>query len=240
MTAIIGYSTKTLTIMLTDRRINYGAKQELGYEDNRVKLINLPDMGWASGAGLADFLDSFKESLAENKVSSTDDVRKIYDDAVVKAKEINPSSFEEHIDKSVAVVSWFGATTDYQEIFFRMGLLSKSSFGNNIAVANSEEIFIVYPSDYLENQELVMDLEKRHGIHVQFNGDINLVLKRMFEMFKEISDKSPYVSSICDAGLFFIAPDGIYKIKISGEVDDLIRELDEGKLEQKFEIVASY
>ncbi|MCM3292384.1 hypothetical protein M3661_19880 [Paenibacillus sp. MER 180] len=240
MTAIICYSTKMLNIMLTDRRINYGSKQELGYTDNRIKLINLPEMGWVSGAGLADFLDSFKGSLAEKEVRSTDDVLKIYDDAVVNAKEINPSSFEQQIDQSVAVVSWFGASTDYTEMFFRMGILSNAHYGKNIALAPSEEIFIVYPSDYLENLELVKDLEERHGLHDQINGDIIVVLKQMFEVFKEISDNSPYVSSICDVGLFFIDQDGIYKSKISGEVHDLLRELEEGKLEQRFEIVSSF
>lgn len=55
LTVNIGYASKCLSIIVTDRRINYGKNQEFGYSDNNNKLVNLKDMGWATGAGLASF-----------------------------------------------------------------------------------------------------------------------------------------------------------------------------------------
>ncbi len=101
----------------------------------------------------------------------------------------------------------------------------------------NERIFITYPDDYLKNLEEIKKLESLHELNVKFEGDLIKVLRRVFEIFKIISDKSIYVSSSCDLGLQVLTSEGIFKIKLSGEIDDLLCELGKGSIENKFEII---
>lgn len=237
MTVNIGYVSKYLSIIVTDRRINYGENQEFGYSDNNNKLINLKDMGWATGAGLANFLDDFKEKLSESEVKNSDDVIALFHDVVEKAKQDEPD-FAEHIDKSVGMISWFSALEDLSDFFFRVGLLSNSDFGRNIALLNNEELQIVYPTEYLDDIAKVRELEKRYDMKIKFDGDLNKIFSRIFTIFSEISKESNFVSSICDVGLHFLNSEGFFKVRFSGEVEELLNDLYSGKIEERYELVS--
>lgn len=114
MTTVISLSNEYCSIIITDNRENYGCLGELGYEDGRTKLINIPDMGWVCGAGLADFLDLLKDTLSKSKITTTDDIESVYKKVISEYKN-NNNDFEEDIKSSVMIASWIGF--DGEDIF---------------------------------------------------------------------------------------------------------------------------
>lgn len=136
------------------------------------------------------------------------------------------------------MISWFSALEDLSEFFFRVGLLSNNDFGRNIALLSNEEIKIVYPSEYLDDIDKVRELEKRYEMNIKFDGDLNKVLSRILTIFAEISKESMFVSSICDVGLHFLSSEGFFKVRFSGEVEDLLNDLYLGEIETRYEIVS--
>lgn len=236
MTAIIGYATKLLSIILIDNRINWGNNQEFGFEDGKVKLVDLPELGWAGGAGLSVFCDHFKKSLAEAEVYEAQKVIDVFNESVSYSKSMLPE-FSESIDESIAVASWLGASEGLKDFFFRVGVLSKKEFGNKMGLLNENELFIVYPPEYLNSIEKVNEFEGRFNLKVEYNGNISVILEEMFHMFEEISQNSKFVSTTCDVGLFFLATEGFVKAKISGEISELIEDLEKGKIDTRIEVV---
>lgn len=63
MSVVINYTCDYFSLIATDTRITYknNTNEVLHWEDGREKLINLPNIGWTAGVGLAHFLDKFKE-----------------------------------------------------------------------------------------------------------------------------------------------------------------------------------
>jgi|SRR5699024_8064967 len=235
MTAVLGYVTQAISVILCDRRINFGKYQEFGYSDENKKLVDLTEMGWASGAGLATFLDEFKDNLDKEYIKDTDDIIRAFNVAVGQAKEQTPHLSKE-IDKSSAMISWFGVPSE-QQMTFRVGILSNHHFGSNIALINDEEIQTLYPGDYIDNPDLVKDFEERFEKSIGFQGDIEDILDRMLHMFDEISSNSKYVSKCCDIGLHCFTQNGILKLKISGEVNELISEIENGNINNRLELI---
>ncbi|MEW4425989.1 hypothetical protein AB1I68_00680 [Paenibacillus pabuli] len=234
MTAIVGFVRQTLSIIITDNRINYGKHQEFGYDDTRSKLFNLPDMGWACGAGLSVFIDSFKESLVSEPIEDTHKIVEIYKKAINSAKSFNPE-LAEFIDDSVVMASWFGASTE--KITFRIGFSSKSHYGDHLALLNDNEILVIYPPEYLESKEKVRDLVDRFPLKMDSNDGINIILERMLKIFNEISNNSKFVSTTCEVGMHEFTYEGVIKSKIAGESRELITELENGRITERIEIV---
>ncbi|WP_339271711.1 hypothetical protein NYE54_09205 [Paenibacillus sp. FSL K6-1330] len=236
MTAIIGFTTGLFSIILTDNRINWGMEQEYGYEDGQEKLFNIPEMGWAGGAGLSLFINDFKKSLAEEKVSEVQNIIDIFKNSVDYSKNEAPE-YSEVIDESVAIASWIGATEAMDKILFRVGVLSKKHFGNQMGLLNENEIFVVYPPEYLRSIEKVRELEERYKLKIEHDFDLSEILIRMLHIFNEISQNSKFVSTTCDVGLQFMAEEGLIKAKISGEITKLINKLENGDVSSCIEII---
>lgn len=234
MTTIVGFVRQNISIIITDNRINYGRYQEGGYEDTKRKLFNLPNMGWACGAGLSYFIDAFKDSLISEPIEDTDKIVEIYKRAMNYAKSIEPE-LADIIDDSVVMASWFGATTE--KFTFRIGFSTKSHYGDQLALLNDNEILVIYPPEYLESIEKVRDLKERFPFIMDSNDEINVVLGRMLKIFNEISENSKFVSTTCDVGVQEITLEGVIKSKISGECKELITELEDGKITERIETV---
>lgn len=234
MTAVLSYVNKYFSIILSDNRVSYGLNQEGGYEDGHIKLINLRNMGWASGAGFADYLEKFKKALAINKIRSVGDIETIFKDVLESFKKEKPV-WQKEIDSSVAVASWIGSSNGLN-MFFRIGILSNEHFGIGIKVLNNGSLNILYPGDYLTDTSKVDSIETKYSLEIG-EKDFQFVLEHMLNIFKEISITSNQVSSTCDIGVHKIAEDEIYKLKISGEVDELIKALERGSIEELTETI---
>lgn len=235
MTTVISYVTELFSIIITDNRINFGPNQEGGYEDGHLKLINLKDMGWASGAGLSDFLDEIKNRLSTKEIRTTDDIKKEFSEALKMQKSKEPY-FVGYIEESVVVTSWLGATES--NIFLRVGALSEKHFGTSIVSLEKGLIDIVYPGDYLDYVDKISVLKEKHELKIE-QDDFGFVLKSMFKIFKHISLNSNQVSKTCDVGIMIFLEDGLYKLKISGEIKELIDELTNGNINSRIEVISA-
>lgn len=235
MTAVLSYVSKEFSIILSDNRINFGRYQEHGFEDGHVKLVNLRDMGWASGAGLSDYLFKLKEALASNEIKDTNNIEILFKSVLEACKSENPI-FEEDIDASVVVASWLGANET--SIFLRVGILSNKHFGTNLAILENGSINIVYPGDFLESPNKIKFTEERYDLNIGKKGFWGS-LRIMLNIFNDISLNSKQVSRTCDIGIHIIQEDGIYKFKISGEIETLLSELNTGSIQDRIEIINS-
>lgn len=236
MTAIISYVNEYCSIIISDNRVNYGFNQEGGYEDGQLKLINLPDMGWVSGAGLTNFLDILKATLASNEIKIIEDIASVYEKVINSYKAQEPD-WEEAIDASVMVASWVGF--DGVNTVFRIGTMSNKHFGLNIMALQEKRIHIVYPGDFLSNKDKIDCVESIFNLE-QTDDNFFLNLAYMLKVFKYISLNSKQVSNTCDVGLQMYQPDGgIYKFKISGTIEELITKAESENFEDSIEIVSS-
>jgi len=223
-----------MSVIMSDDRINYGRYQEFGYLDGTTKLIELPNMGWASGAGLSDYLDKLKNSLVNLEPTNSDEIKKVYKKVIEKCKAEDPDSADD-IDESVAVVSWI--SSDSKEIFFRVGIFSAKHFGEKLMILQNGHIFIAYPGDYLDDPIKTETLERKYNLQIGEELDFYSILKNMFEIFKEIVLDSNYVSNNCDVGIQVLQQDGIYKLKISGDIFDLLDKVSNNKLDTEFKVI---
>lgn len=66
----------------------------------------------------------------------------------------------------------------------------------------------------------------------EIKGDFGFVLNKIFTIYKEIFIGSKYVSNSCDVGILMELEGQIYKLKISGEIEELIAHLVQGKIEE--------
>ncbi|MEK5390197.1 hypothetical protein NSQ59_07405 [Margalitia sp. FSL K6-0131] len=234
MTTVISLSNEYCSIIITDNRENYGCLGELGYEDGRTKLINIPDMGWVCGAGLADFLDLLKDTLSKSKITTTDDIESVYKKVISEYKN-NNNDFEEDIKSSVMIASWIGF--DGEDIFFRTGTMSEKHFEKNLYCIGENYINIVYPGDYLNELDKVEELENKFELNVE-EKDFFTILNYLLKIFNYISNNSNTVSTTCDIGIQILQADGIYKLKISGEVEELISLIETDNIGSKIEIIS--
>jgi hypothetical protein len=238
MTAVLCYTTNILSIILSDKRVSYGRYAELGYSDEYTKLVNLPEMGWAAGAGAGDYLDQLKETLADSDILSVKDIIDVYEE-VSTSFSSNGFYSEEHIKSSAVVASWIGFDEEINSIKFRIGVLSSEHVGKEgMGSVSDNLIFTLYPIDYIEDENKVEVLLNKHGWEHQFDGDMNALYEKLFSVFEEIANDSPYVSSTCDVGLQIFLDNVIYKIKFSGEISDLIRAVKENRIHERYELIS--
>ncbi|WP_316569612.1 hypothetical protein [Neobacillus sp. YIM B06451] len=232
MSVVINYVSEFISIIATDTRISWGKNAEYGYDDDNEKLVDLPQMGWTSGVGLGWFLDTFKENLAAEEISNPAQIEEIYSQAIMETMESRPG-FEEEINKSALAASWIGLSEERDKVFCRIGLLNKELFGEVIKLLPFNQLFVLYPWEYLENPERANEFEGRYSFYHEFDGDIIAILKKICSMFDELSETKS-VSKICDIGVQFIAPDGIYKIRIREDIQLIIDELNKDIIPGKF------
>jgi hypothetical protein len=240
MTAILTYVGEKFSIILSDDRINYGPNQEGGYEDGTTKLVDLNYMGWASGAGLSDYLDDLKRSLVRTKPSRPDDIKAIYN-RVLEIHHKNDPDYIEDINKSVVVASWLGFDMDTSSVLLRIGSVCKEHFDDKLMFLPKGIIDVIYPGDYVDDLSKVDRLKDKFDFRV--TGDIGEVIGKMLEIFEEISKNSIYVSQHCDIGTMNVVDRNefwnVYKHKISGDVTKLIDSYKTGKLEREIEVVSA-
>lgn len=240
MTAILTYIGKDFSIILSDNRINFGPNQEGGYEDGTTKLVDLNYMGWASGAGLSDYLDDLKRSLVRIKPSSPDDIKNIYT-RVLESHHKNDPDYIEDINKSVVVASWLGFNADTSSVLLRIGSVCKEHFDDKVMFLPEGIIYVVYPGDYVDDLSKVDELKDKFDFEV--TGDIGEVISKMLEIFEEISKNSIYVSQHCDIGTMNVVDNNkfwnVYKHKISGNVTKLINSYKTGNFEKEIEVVSA-
>lgn len=235
MTAIISYANEYCSIIITDNRVNYGYNQEGGYEDGHLKLINLPDMGWVSGAGLADYLDILKLKLASSEIHYVADIEKVYEEVITAFKDVEPY-WEDKIDASVMVASWVGF--DGEKLVFRVGTMSKKHFDYNLMRIKENTFHIVYPGDFLSDESKIDHLNDVFKLD-ETDDDFFINLANMLKIFNHISLNSVQVSDTCDIGIQVLLNDDVYKFKISGDIEELISKAESEDLEEEMEIVSS-
>lgn len=239
MSVVIAYSTDVLSIILTDKRVSFGKYAEFGYSDDGEKLINLSDMGWAAGAGVSEYLYDLKQNLSSENIKDVKDIINVYQ-KISNTYFIDPNYSKEDIDMSAVVASWLGFDEKICFFKFNVGILSSQHISENgIKTLSPNQIFTLYPIDYLDNQNKISSLLSKHGCEHQFDGDINKLYEKIFGLFREIAEDSKYVSTTCDIGLHLIQKDGVYKIKLSGEINELMNELKEGRIQERYEVVSA-
>jgi len=235
ITVVVCYGDKYLTIIMSDDRVNCNIFGRHIYEDGHTKLVELPNMGWASGAGLSDFLETFKKELSKSTVFNIEEMGSIYKKILEKSKKNRPdlSSF---ISKSAIVVSWVAVLED--ELYLRFGVFEEENFDTEIAVCEFGNYLVLYPGDYLDDQDKIKNVSEKYLNYDNSEEEsYEKILSRMFSIFNEISSNSEQCSTHCDVGIQVVQPTGIYKIKFGGEIKELILLLDEEKLDEKYELV---
>lgn len=237
MTVVLCYLNNICSIIVADNRISYGKNQEWGYKDNNNKLIDLRNMGWASGTGFADYLDEIQSSLSKLKAKSTDDTKLVYRNVIEKCKKQQPL-YSDDIDESVLIASWVGTSNpDFSDAYLRIGFLCNKYYGDEFQFLQKGYTIIFYPGDY-------DDTAKRKYIDDNFNfepqQDMNFALKNMLSIFKVISSNSSQVSETCDIGMQVIKGNGIYKLRRGGHINQLIKEFDADNVESKMRFVSMF
>lgn len=234
MTVVVTYVDTLRSIIMVDDRLNWGRNQEFGYEDGNIKLIDIPNMGWASGAGYSDFIDIFQQKISERNIANTTDIASAYKEAIEDEIRNSPMN-KGDIESAACVASWFGMTEEGPTM--RVGLLSHNHFGSELAKLENGNLQLLYPGDYLEDLSKVKVIEESYNNRFTESASYEEILETMLKIFKDISEDSIYVSENCHIGLFYIQQDGVYKSRISGEIDFLLNELANERLFNHLEVV---
>lgn len=172
--------------------------------------------------------------MAKADIYNTDDIVRIYKLTNNEVKNIIPM-WDKEIDKSVVSTSWVGISED--QLVFHLGLLSKQHFHENIAIIPKDHFEICYPSEYIENPQIIEDFVSKVDLHHEYNFNIDSVIEKALSLFDEISSTSVSVSRECHIGQQFMAHDGIYKVRLAGDVEQLLQNAIKGQISNHFEIV---
>ena len=105
MSIVINYVSKYMAIIATDTRISYGGNAEYGFSDDNMKLVELPNMGWCSGAGYHDFLELFKSNLAQSTLHNPNEIEVLFNNSIEVAIDKSILIFEEDIKASAVTFS---------------------------------------------------------------------------------------------------------------------------------------
>jgi hypothetical protein len=234
MSVVINYVSKHIAIIASDTRVNYGRNAEFGYSDNNIKLVNLPNMGWCSGVGYHDFLELFKNKLAHAEVNDPRETEAIFKESIEQAIVDSMLSHIEHINSSAVSFSWVSTTPE--DIFCRIGLMSKKHFDNNLTLMNEGEFRIFYPGEYIDDSNLVRQFEETYNLQFQLAPDdpdlLSKLLDRKLSMFNYISNRAKTVSRTCHVGILLLSQQGIYKFRSIVDIDSLEEQGGNVSLEQ--------
>lgn len=245
MSVVINYVTKYLSVIATDTRIVYGKYGGLLglYSDDNEKLFNLESgsFGWIAGAGLCDILDEFKDKIAKiiiDKPINIDVIVEIYKDCLQKGYA-KWGDLKRDIDNTAASISYLGYTETENDFSMRIGILSKKLLDTTeeLPRLDYENFFVLFPSEYIDNRELVEEFEKKFPVSYPFKNDLNDLLLKILGMFLYIKSNSSSVSNICDIGLYLVNLDGIFKIRIRDDAATLVKCVLENKISEKMQII---
>lgn len=153
MTLVLSYVNENFCTIISDRRVSYGSNQEFGFDDNDIKLVKLNNLGWASGSGWVDYLTNLKTKIASTEIENTSGIVKIYKDVSESLLKSKPDHAED-IDNSCVVLSWLSEN-------FTIGILSRQLSRDSISFLNTNQLFILYPADYQNDESKVEKLEKK-------------------------------------------------------------------------------
>lgn len=234
MTINISYVTQGMSMIISDKRLSHGLKGEYGYTDGNEKLINLKEMGWASGSGLYNFIEPFNQKLSKTTIEKIEDVMDIYEETVRQTVNQYPQ-YQEEIEKSIVSFSFHNFDFNEKEFKFHIGILKREYLSDHgIREVPNNVFYIIPPSDftpYVKKTAHTNQQIKRN------NNQFEDILKEGLEIFKELSVDSRFVSEECDIGIHTLLKDGIYKFKISGEVNMLLEKLDEGLIKERIKLI---
>nr|WGD93650.1 hypothetical protein P5629_08515 [Bacillus subtilis] len=227
MTTIICYKDETVSMILADRRLNWGKNQEGGYDDTREKIVATL-FGWASGGGFSDFSDIFISKLIRDKVLQLPELKVAFKSTVEQCIHENPDYIDD-IKRSTVIASWL--ERHGENIVPYVGVLAME-YGNKIrALFNNKIDVVVFPPEFLNDPKKREELSIKHELESEQRlTNPQAVLKKMLEIFKDISSESKYVSDICDVGIIEIKEGKPQKFKASGEVTQLLKDLESDKL----------
>lgn len=210
MTVILAYCNEDCSIVMSDKRLNIGKNQGNGFIDNAQKL-NEFGAGWASGSGLYEVANRVIHYLKTDKGNLIDSYRH----SIKEMKNGNPDLIEE-IDNTIILISTLDSTKKFSLYSLRNG---------HIQGLKKERIIIVYPEDFSH----VKEFEERYVF--EFNKEIGLpnILYQMMILYKEICEKSNYVSNTCDIGITFKVNEKFSTLKKCGSIIQLIEQLKNNK-----------
>jgi hypothetical protein len=230
MSVVIGYVTDSFSVIITDTRITYGKNAEYGWDDNYEKLVSIPNMGWATGVGVFDVIDKFNKNLAKTKIGTIKNIEELYLKTLEKEKR-EQECLKDHIDSTVITCSWVDINT------LRVGLLNKEFFGENLVELIQNQITILYPFDYLEDERKVADIQKRYCLNNKYSN-FEKLLEHLLLIFADISANSFGVSNICDIGIQLFLKNSIYKLNLKEDVRPLIQASKDGTIMNMLSVVS--
>lgn len=237
MSVVLSYVSDLISLIAADTRVIYGHSMEStsAYDDNNKNLYNT-SIGWCAGTGLYSFVESIKIDLQKNRVNNVYDILSIYH----KTKDKMYNSKEKELNISTIVVSYIEDNL-HQNLDLRIASLSRNSVKDNcFSIINKNQIYIAYPYDYMVNDTLKSELLNKFDLKYNFGDNLTELLKKILNIFRHISDNSHSVSKICDIGLMVTLKDGIYKIRYNGEINEFIKNLNEGDLDKNMVQVAKF
>lgn len=234
MSVVIGYVSDYFSIVMTDTRITYGKDAEMGWDDNYEKLVSIPNMGWATGVGVFDFIDKFNRKLGKMEQTTIPIMEKLFEKTLEQEKH-NHEFLKDFIDSTVITCSWVGMQEDKSK--FRVGLFNKEHFGHRLVELGTHHITILYPYDYLEELSKVEDIEKRFSMYTEFDGNFASLLQHLLQIFAEISANSSGVSTICDIGIQVNLDNDFYKFQLKEDVRPLIKAAKDGTILNRLFVV---
>jgi hypothetical protein len=234
MSVVIGYVSDYFSIVMTDTRITYGKNAEMGWNDNFEKLVSLPNMGWATGVGVFDFIHHFNKELGKLKSASVRMMEELFEKTFEQEIDKN-DSMKKYYDSTVITCSWVGSEENKNK--FRVGLLNKQHFGNRLMELSNNHITVLYPYDFLNDLSKVENIEKRFSMYTEFDGNFGDFLQNLLQIFAEISANSFGVSRICDIGIQVYLDNHLYKFQLKEDVGPLIQAAKDGTLLNKLSVV---
>lgn len=84
----------------------------------------------------------------------------------------------------------------------RLGIASKAHYGIHMVCLQNDNVEILYPGEYVENPERAYEFVRKHNLKHTYDGDMNLILKIILRLFKDITDDDIItVSRTCDIGI---------------------------------------
>ncbi|WP_241475248.1 hypothetical protein [Priestia flexa] len=237
MTINIHYVTEGMSMMLSDQRYNYGIGNEEKYHtDGNVKLINLKNMAWATGSGLYNFVYPFNEKLNNAEISHTDEVVNLFKETMDETL-IKYPQYSERMETTHVAFSFIGMNAEETGYEFKIGLLKKESVEEGrIGFLPPDTFNIIAPEDFegeISNLKALNKSNNENSTEDHFKKTIRVFL----EVFEELSKDSTKASRECDIGIHIGAEDGVYKLKVSGHVNDLLDKLNKGVITDYLEVI---
>ena len=236
MTINIHYVRSDMSIILSDRRFTYGLKGEGGYSDDNIKLINLKSMGWATGEGLYNFVKPFNEKLSRASITHTDQVIDIFQNVMDQTLIKFPQYKERMLDSRVSF-SLLGPNSQGTAPECKIVRLDKTlADEGRVGFIPTGCFHVIPPSDFTGDL-LNLDVSKKYEGKKLGEEKLHEVIIYFLETFEEISRESIKVSKECDIGIYKLLGNEIHKLKLSGNVYDLLNKLKEGSVEDYIEVI---